>query len=75
MAKNFELEFLKLENEKLKMQLQKGNNGIISKEELLQLLNLAANMRDVLSTCRQQQIDIRVARMIDDVLAQAAELD
>jgi hypothetical protein len=74
MSKNFELEFLKLENERLKEQLS-NNKSIISKEELIQLLNLAANMRDTLYECRQQQIDYKLARKIDDILAQAAEMD
>jgi hypothetical protein len=74
MANNIELEILKLENQKLKEQL-KAESSVISKEDLIRLLEVASKMRDVLLKCRGQQIDYRVARMIDDVLSEAAEMD
>jgi hypothetical protein len=71
--KNFEMEYLRLQNEMLQNKLNEKN--AISDKELVQLINLASEMRELLALCRSQQIDYRLAKRIDDVLRNASDLD
>jgi hypothetical protein len=71
--KNYELEYLRLQNEMMQKKLDESNS--ISDKELVQLIELAAQMRELLMLCRSQQIDYKLARKIDDVLRQATDLD
>jgi hypothetical protein len=71
--RNYELEYLRMQNESLQKKLEEKPS--ISDIELIQLVNIASEMRELLIQCRNQQIDYRLAKKIDDVLRNASELD
>lgn len=74
MDKNYEIEYLRLENEKLKRQLeQQGQQVDINQVKLI--INLASEMREILELCRKEQINITVAKKIDRVLSRAKDFD
>jgi septal ring factor EnvC (AmiA/AmiB activator) len=88
--KNFELEYYKLENEKLKQQLKQFQKGLgkpqkeinSQKEmnsqierEIKSLILLCTEMRKTLNLCRQQSLPMSLAKRVDQVLNQATELD
>lgn len=73
---NYELEYLKLENEKLKRELLNSNeNSNIDMNSIHAVMNLAVKMRELLEECRGQQINISLAKKIDRVLSEAREFD
>jgi hypothetical protein len=72
MEKNYELEYLKLENARLQKEL---NNVNISPNELMELLNLASDMRRVLERCRSLQMPVDLAKTIDHILSRARDFD
>lgn len=73
MSKNYELEYLKLENAKLKEEIKNASN--FNPNDILGILNLASDMRYLLERCRGMQIPIDLARSIDDVLSRARDYD
>lgn len=73
MDKNYELEFLRLENEKLKLQLEQSNG--MNESDIMVLINLASDMREVLELCRKQALPISLAKQIDNILNQAKNFD
>lgn len=74
MDKNYELEYLKLENARLHKELKELETGI-KPNELMELLEVASDMRHLLERCRGHQIPVNLAKSIDDVLSRAREFD
>lgn len=72
--KNYELEYLKLENVRLQKELTESSTGI-SPNELMELLKLAADMRHLLERCRNLQMPMDLAKSVDGVLSRAREFD
>jgi len=68
---NYELEFLRIENQKLKEQLNSQLNNKISPEmenDIASLVKISMRMRSLLEACRSQSLPIDLAREIDRVL-------
>jgi len=72
--KDYELEYLRLENEKLKRQLL-NKNEYVDMDQIQEVLNLAVQMRELLIQCRTQQIQIGLAKRIDSILKEAKKYD
>lgn len=78
-TKNFELEYLRSENDKLKMELELNrNNNSISPEDISQIneiVSIASEMRNLLNECRNLHMNINLAKKIDSILNRAKNLD
>ncbi len=74
MDKNYELEYLKLENARLHKELKESSAGI-NPNELIELLGVASDMRHLLERCRGHQIPVDLAKSIDGVLSRARDFD
>ena len=73
MGNDYELKFLKLENEKLKREIQQDQN--INLDDIKELVDVASEMRTLLILCRKEQINISVAKRIDSILNRAKNID
>ncbi len=80
MKKDYEVEFYKSEIERLKLELEleKTNKQMmpdIMKNEVNEIVEIASEMRNLLSECRYEQINMNLAKRIDYVLRKASYLD
>lgn len=79
MGRDMEYELLKMENEKLKMEVENLKNKLSLNPETLKniekMIQVAGDMRHLLSECRNEQINFQLAKQIDYVLAEARDLD
>jgi hypothetical protein len=74
--KDYELEYLRLENEKLRRELTNSTqDNFVDMDSIQQVMNLAVKMRQLLEECRGQQINISLAKRIDGVLNEAKQFD
>jgi hypothetical protein len=64
---NYELEFLKAENEKLKHELV-SKKSKFNERDVTNLLRIAMRMRDLLEVCRAQTLPFDLGRQIDAVM-------
>lgn len=67
---NYELEYLRNENEKLRSELEK-KSGKMSKSfenDVNHLLQVSMKMRKMLEICRQQTLPFEIGKQIDMVL-------
>jgi hypothetical protein len=79
MKKDFELEYYKTENEKLKLELEieKTNNKMSPDmmSEINEIVQFASEMRAILQECRYEQINMGLAKKIDYILRRAKDFD
>ncbi len=80
MKKDFETDFYKSEIERLKLELEieKNNKSQIPDEMMEQIgliVEIASEMRSVLQECRYEQINVNLAKKIDNVLKKASYMD
>ncbi|MFM2394467.1 MAG: hypothetical protein RLZZ546_2449 [Bacteroidota bacterium] len=79
MKKDFELEFYKSEVKRLELELEfeKANKQLPDemKNDIQEIVDLASEMRNLLSECRYEQINMNLAKRIDYVLQKAAYMD
>jgi len=69
---NYELEYLRSENEKLKRQLDKINTKTSKsfENDIAQLLQISMKMKALLEACRAQSLPLELGRQIDKVIAE-----
>lgn len=75
---NYEIEFYKSEISKLKLELNEAKNKNMSQnimDEMKVIIQLASEMRSLLEKCRYEQINMNLAKNIDDVLKRLSYLD
>lgn len=67
---NYELEFLRLENQKLKQQInsQPPKMSQEMENDIASLVKISMRMRSLLEACRSQSLPIDLAKEIDKVL-------
>lgn len=79
MKTDYELEFYKSEVKRLELELEieKANKQFPDsmKNEIQEIVDLASEMRNLLSECRYEQINMNLAKRIDYVLKKAAYMD
>ena len=79
MEEDYELEYLRLQNENLKRQLDKIDNNQeqvpIDMDELQSVIEMTAEMRHLLQLCRNEQINLGLAKKIDRILSYARQFD
>ncbi len=77
--KDMEYELLKMENEKLRLEVQNLKHQVNmdpnTLKDIEKLVSLAGEMRHLLMQCRNEQIDYKLAKQIDYVINEASELD
>lgn len=75
----YEKEFYKTEIERLKLELEKSNSDKSLppklQKEIQEIVELATEMRILLSQCRYEQINMNLAKKIDYVLKRATYMD
>jgi hypothetical protein len=75
----YEKEFYKTEIERLKLELEKSNSDKSLppklQKEIQEIVELATEMRTLLSQCRYEQINMNLAKKIDYVLKRATYMD
>lgn len=64
---NYELEFLRNENEKLKHELN-FKKSKFNERDVENLLRISMKMRDLLESCRSQTLPFELGRQIDVIL-------
>lgn len=64
---NYELEFLRSENEKLKHELS-AKKSKFDERDVKNLLRISMKMRDLLEICRAQTLPFDLGRQIDAVM-------
>ena len=76
---DYEVEYLKLENERLRNQLEneKNNKDIPSDVmvQINQLVSIASEMKNLLLDIRNTQIHVSLARRIDDIIRKTEQFD
>ncbi len=79
MKKDFELEYYKSENERLKLELElEKSNSKMSPDmmaEINEIVQFASEMRTILQECRYEQINMGLAKKIDYILRKAKDFD
>jgi hypothetical protein len=68
---DYELEFLRMENQKLKEELSSKEKNKMSKEmekDISDLVKISMRMRNLLEACRSQTLPLELAKEIDRVL-------
>ena len=70
---NEHIDYLKEEIEILKRQLNSKNP--INEKEIMELVKIASEMRDLLIQCRNQSLPVHLAKRIDSVLEMAKAFD
>ena len=68
---DYELEFLRMENQKLKEELSSKEKTKMSKEmekDISDLVKISMRMRNLLEACRSQTLPLELAKEIDRVL-------
>jgi len=68
---DYELKFLRIENEKLKKELEFGSKKKLSEgmqKDIENLLKISMRMKELLEICRQQTLPIELGRQIDRVI-------
>lgn len=79
MEEDYELEYLRLQNENLKRQLDKQDNQEgpvpVDIDQLQAVITMTAEMRHLLELCRNEQINLDLAKKIDSVLRYAKQFD
>ena len=76
MDKDYEVEYLRLQVENLQKQLEQNpQNQQVDINDVKELVEMASEMREILILCRKEQINISVAKRIDNVLRRAKDFD
>jgi hypothetical protein len=77
--KDMEYELLKMENEKLRLEVENLKHQVNidpnTLKDIEKLVSLAGEMRNLLMQCRNEQINYKLAKEIDYVINEASELD
>lgn len=77
MNKDYEVEYLRLQVENLQKQLQDQGqqDQQVDINDVKELVDMASEMRQILILCRKEQINISVAKRIDNILRRAKDFD
>lgn len=79
MKADYEIEFYKSEIERLKLELERERNNKQLPQDVMnevqEIVQIASEMRSLLNECRYEQINMNLAKKIDNILKRAAYMD